>query len=121
LDAKNAVIPLLFALLAEAWLGVRAAKKKLGKPLTFDQRARLALGYTVTLFATLGLAAGWFLIPKFSGLAISTSFRVALALAAIVAMVAVATLVRFALLSLFTKLAWREPSRAAAHGAPAQG
>jgi putative ABC transport system ATP-binding protein len=121
LDAKNAVIPLLLALLTEAWLGVRTAKKKLGKPLTFDQRARLSLGYTVTLFATVGLAAGWFLIPKFSSLAISTSVRVALALAAVVVMVVVATLARFALLTFFSKLAWREPSSSAAHGAAVQG
>ncbi len=121
LDTKTAVIPLLLALLAESWLGIRTAKKRLGKPLTFDQRARLSLGYTVTIFATLGLAAGWYLIPKFTALAISTSLRVALALAAVVAIVAIATLVRFALLSLFSKIMWREPSRSAAHGEPARG
>ena len=115
LDAKNAVIPLLMALLTESWLGVRSAKKSLGKPLTFDQRARLSLGYTVTLFATLGLAAGWFLIPKFGALAISTSLRVALALGAVMLSVIVATLARFGLLTLFSKLAWRPLTRAV-HG-----
>jgi len=120
LDHKNAVIPLIFASIAEAWLGVRTAKKRLGKPLTFDQRARLSLGYTVTLFATLGLALGWYMIPKISALAISTSLRVALALAAVVVLVSAATLVRFALLTLFTKLAWPEPSVQPAHGAPAR-
>ncbi len=120
LDAKNAVIPLVLALLTEAWLGIRTAKKKLGKPLTFDQRARLSLGYTVTIFATLGLAAGWFLIPKFSGLAISTSLRVALALGAVVGLVTVATLARFALLTFFSMLAWRPVTRAGEHE-PARG
>jgi putative ABC transport system ATP-binding protein len=35
------------ALLAEAWRGATSARKRLGYPLTSDQRARLALWYTV--------------------------------------------------------------------------
>ncbi len=43
MEKKWPLVPLLFALLGEAWLGSRFARRKLGAPLTSDQRARVAL------------------------------------------------------------------------------
>lgn len=48
------LLPLGCMLLGEAWLTARYAKRKLGAPLTSDQRARVAL---VSAVVTLGLAA----------------------------------------------------------------
>ena len=48
------LVPLAFALLGEAWLTSRYAKRKLGRALTADQRGRVAL---VSAVLTLGVLA----------------------------------------------------------------
>lgn len=117
LGAKNAVIPLLCALVFEAWLGVRSAKKRLGRPMTFDQRARLALGYTVTVFATLALLFGWLAIPHLPKFDVTSPARVALALVGLVLVVVFGAAVRFGLLTAASKLVWRRPAPSRTHAA----
>ncbi len=53
----------LFAVIFEAWLGSRVARGKLGRPLSSDQRIRIALWYTGVVGAVQALAA-WFLLAK---------------------------------------------------------
>jgi hypothetical protein len=52
-------IPPILALLGESFLGARAARRALGRPLTSDQRARLALWYTVGTSAIAAPIALW--------------------------------------------------------------
>jgi putative ABC transport system ATP-binding protein len=54
-------IPLACAMLAEVWVGARYGAKKLGRPLTPDQRARVALGFSCGVtapFVALGVWLG---------------------------------------------------------------
>jgi hypothetical protein len=61
LGEKIALIPLAFALLAETWGAARWGKRKLGRPLTNDQRVRVAVWYT---FGLGGIAAAIWLIAS---------------------------------------------------------
>ena len=99
MEKKWPLVPLLFALLGEAWLASRFARRKLGAPLTSDQRARVALvGSLVTAtLVTLPLIVyppdrlqRWLVALRGVNLA-------ATALALVLAC-AILTLVRFALL-----------------------
>jgi putative ABC transport system ATP-binding protein len=68
-------------LLGEAWLATRSARKRLGYPMTNDQRARFALVYT-TITGALMVAAVYFVTFKMAGtmaLAKQVSFVAALA------------------------------------------
>jgi hypothetical protein len=47
LQTKVLWILLVAAALGESWLGARVGRSKLGRPLTGDQRARVAIAYTV--------------------------------------------------------------------------
>ena len=106
LAQKTALFPLLFGLGFEAWLGVRSAKKALGKPLTTDQIGRLAVVYSVGLFATVGLLGGWLVIPKLPPMDLSSGAKVAGVLASFLGVMLVAILARLGLLALFTRLMW---------------
>ena len=121
LGQKTAIFPLLFGLGFEAWLGVRSAKKRLGKPLTADQMGRLAVGYTVGLFATIGLLGGWFLIPKMPAMDLSSGAKVANVLVSILGVIIAAVLARLGLLALFTRLTWRSQAIPRAQDVPVGG
>ena len=47
----------VLAVLGQTFLGARFGKRRLGKPLTLDQRARLAVGYTSALVAAIAVPA----------------------------------------------------------------
>ncbi len=95
--------------LGEAWFASRRGRKKLGRPLTTDQRARVAIWYTVgfTLLAValLGLlsvmGAGGFLVAAAAPLAHLTS-RAPLAVGVFVAVLAALSLQRYLFLSLLS-------------------
>ena len=52
-------IPLGLGVLAEAWVAARYGKKRVGRPLTPDQRARVSLYYTLGIAALLAPFALW--------------------------------------------------------------
>jgi putative ABC transport system ATP-binding protein len=95
--------------LGEAWFASRRARKKLGRPLTTDQRARLAIWYTVG-FVLVALAfvallaatgAGGFLYGVAAPLEHLTS-RAPLAVGVFVAVLAALSLQRYLFLSLLS-------------------
>ncbi|HEX7664788.1 MAG TPA: ATP-binding cassette domain-containing protein, partial [Polyangiaceae bacterium] len=114
LGAKNAVIPLIVALAGEAWLAVRSAKKQLGRPLTFDQRARFALGYTIAHSIVLALPIAIAPPPSIPKIDLATPPHVAMVLFGLVAFVVFVSALRFGLLTLATRLVWGRPSRSRA-------
>jgi|GEM_PF-213202 len=106
LGAKNAVVPLVCGVLLESWVGARYGRKKVGKPLTLDQRARLAVWYSVGAAAFTALVAGWMVLPSIPPSVIGpdqlSSARVATTLGAVLLFVAATALLRYLLLTLFT-------------------
>jgi hypothetical protein len=99
----------LFGLVAEAaaaWLGVRRARKVLGHPATNDQRARIALWYTLGTCAVMALLVWMAPAPapgqadRFAGLQTLAAHRPTFA--GIVALFFVfVALLRYLLLTLF--------------------
>ena len=95
--------------IGEAWFASRRARKKLGRPLTVDQRARVAIWYTVGLtlvvVAVLGLlslaGAAGFLFAAAAPLEHLTS-RAPLAIGVFVAVIAALSLQRYLFLSLLS-------------------
>ncbi|WP_394823322.1 ABC transporter ATP-binding protein [Pendulispora albinea] len=63
LGAVGATIPVLLGFVGEAWWGARRGAKVLGHPLAADQRARLALVYTLITTAVIAFLAGWLVFP----------------------------------------------------------
>ena len=61
LDVTSLAIPAAFAFVFESIFAVWFARRRLGRPLTSDQRVRVSLGYTTALFVVLALltAVGW--------------------------------------------------------------
>jgi len=108
LDHPNAVAPLAFAFLLEAaaaaWFGVR----RLGRPLTSDQRARVAITYTAVVACllaplyALGVMPG--AQPLLERLAALSSGGVVAALGVTVLALATVALARFLVLSLVAPL-----------------
>jgi putative ABC transport system ATP-binding protein len=96
--------------LSRAWAGTRWARRKLGFPLTTDQRARVALSYSLAVTGPLLVAfpwlsrsprlaplladRPWILHPHGAGQAAGT-------LVAVAAVIAIASLLRYLLLTLF--------------------
>ena len=95
--------------LAKAWLGARWARKRLGVPATSDQRARMAIWYTLPVTGAaavllsfwgprvlekLPAGSGWSLLASGGG-------RPAGVLLACAALVGLASLLRYLLLTLF--------------------
>jgi putative ABC transport system ATP-binding protein len=103
-------VGLLASELTRAWAGTRWARKKLGFPLTTDQRARVALSYSLALtgpvlvllpwlsraprWGALLADRPWALNPHGAGQAVGT-------LAAVAAVIGVVSLLRYLLLTLF--------------------
>ncbi len=96
----------LFAVIFEAWLGSRVARGRLGRPLSSDQRIRIALWYTGVVGAVQALAA-WFLLAKSQSPALAhfTGVRGAMMFAVVLVLVfAAVALFRYLLLTLFSSL-----------------
>ena len=62
--------------IGKAWLGARTGRRLLGRPLTSDQRARMALWYTMVV--TCGAAAVFLLAARAMPTAVATKFGWAL-------------------------------------------
>jgi putative ABC transport system ATP-binding protein len=95
-------IPPILALLGESFFGARAARRALGRPLTSDQRARLALWYTVGTSAIAAPIALWRL-PRAAlveRIEQASSGGIALTLAIVALAIGAAALLRYLLLSL---------------------
>jgi putative ABC transport system ATP-binding protein len=108
LDVEKSVAPAAFAFVLEALVAAWYAGKRLGRPLTNDQRVRVAMHYTLGVAAVLAVptALGWMpwskpLLDRLEGLSsggIAAAFAVcALALATI-------ALARYLVLSLVAPL-----------------
>ena len=103
------------SLLAEAWRGAASGRRRLGYPLTSDQRARLALWYTVgtgvvgalvitgvtfgKLFSVAPVLAQWSIVASLSDRLVGRGALVAVG--ALVIFHAALMLLRYLLLSLF--------------------
>ena len=61
LDAPGAIVPVAFGFVLEAIVGSWFAGKKLGRPLTNDQRVRVAITYTLMVAGVVAplFALGW--------------------------------------------------------------
>ena len=107
LDSTGPILPLVLGLLAEAFVGARYARRLAGRWLTNDQRARVALWYTVGVTALFSLLSGWLVLPGLpsSKLEVLEHLTKPLAFAVLVALVlavGASALLRYLLLSLFT-------------------
>ena len=104
LDRRVVWIPLLLAVLGEAWAGARYGAKRIGHPLTVDQRARMAIGFTCAVTLPLVAALAWFLLPwnLVERVLQLSSPGIAVALAVGIAAVLATALLRYLLLALFT-------------------
>jgi hypothetical protein len=94
LDLSTMLVPVLFAFLLEAFVAAWFARRKLGRALTTDQRARVAITYTLGASAVWAVptALGWLpgskrLLDRLEGLSpqgiVAAVAIVALALATI--------------------------------------
>ena len=108
LDVSSTLIPIAFAFVLEAIFAVRYAQKAMGRPLTSDQRVRVALGYTlgVGLLLAPPTALGWMpwskqVLDLLAGLSGS---RLALALGALVLALVTVALARYLVLALVAPL-----------------
>lgn len=104
LDVSLPLVPVVLALLGEAWVGSRVGRRLLGRPLTADQRGRVALWYTLgtTLLLSPGLAlagpgAKGPVAARFEAL---TAGGPVLTVGVLVAMVVALSLLRYLLFSL---------------------
>jgi putative ABC transport system ATP-binding protein len=106
LGSISPAVAVVCMLLTEAWSGARLGAKRQNRPLTPDQRGRVATVYTVGVtlpLVTLGL---WFAVNKLPMAVLDrveqlTSSGVALSLIAILSALAGLALLRYLLLSLF--------------------
>jgi len=106
LDHAVPWIPLALGVLAEAWVAARYGRRRLGRPLTPDQRARISLYYTIGI-ATL---AAPFLIWRLhdaapelaSRLGAAGSAQIAGAIAVCALGVLAVSLLRYLLITLFS-------------------
>jgi putative ABC transport system ATP-binding protein len=102
-------VPLIVALCtitAEAWVGARFGARRQARPLTPDQRGRIALVYTCFVTLPIGALALWFFVnkvplPLLDRVEHLSSSGVALALASSVLGLAALGLLRYLLLTLF--------------------
>jgi putative ABC transport system ATP-binding protein len=106
LGAQVKWIPLILAVLGESLLGARYARRRLGRPLTNDQRARIAIGYTVGL-ALAAVPVAWLALPRLPVAVLDkldqiSSGGVALGLAFVVLALGALALLRYLLLALFS-------------------
>ena len=103
LDQSVPWIPLGLLALGEAWVGARFGARRVGHPLTSDQRARISVAFTCAVTLPLAAIGLWFFLPQSMADRAEqiSSSGVAIALAAAVAIVLVVAFARYALLLLF--------------------
>ncbi len=102
-------VPLIVALSmlgAETWVGARLGAKRQGRPLTPDQRGRVAMVYTCAVSLPVGALVLWFFVHKLStslqhGIDQLSSVGVALVLALSLLGLSLLGLLRYLLLTLF--------------------
>ena len=107
LGDQGVLLPAALGVFAESWAAARYGRKKLGRPMTTDQRARFAVSYTIATSAVVSALGGWLLLPKIPTWILDratplSSGGVAVALLAVVLLLAAMALLRFLLLSLFS-------------------
>jgi putative ABC transport system ATP-binding protein len=103
LGATVAWIPPAIGVLGEAFVGARFAKRKLGRALTSDQRARVAIAYTIGVLLIAAPILWWKMpAPLASHVEHLTSGAAVLALGVALLAVLALALLRFLLLSLFS-------------------
>jgi putative ABC transport system ATP-binding protein len=108
LDISSVVVPLVFAFMFEALAAVYYARRAFGRPLTNDQRARVALIYTlfVAVLAAPLTALGWMpwsrpVLDRLEGL---TSTQLVLALLVSALGIATVALARYLVMTLLAPL-----------------
>jgi putative ABC transport system ATP-binding protein len=107
LGKTNVWIALLCMVLAEAWAGARVGAKRQNKPLTVDQRGRIATVYTVAVTVPLVAIGLWLGVNKLPLYVLDrveqlSSAGVGLSLLSVLIGLLAVTLSRYLLLSLFT-------------------
>ncbi len=114
LDVEKSIAPPIFAFVLEAIVAAWYAGTRLGRPLTNDQRVRVAMHYTLGVTAVLALptALGWMpwskpLLDRLEGL---SSGGIAAALGVTMLAMATIALARYLVLSLVAPLV-RPPKR----------
>ena len=103
LDQDVVWLPPLLAVLGEAWVGARFGAKRVGHPLTVDQRVRVAVGFTCAVTLPLFAIVAWFFLPwKIVERALQLSSpQIAIALGVGIVAVLATVLLRYLLLALF--------------------
>jgi putative ABC transport system ATP-binding protein len=103
LGQRVAWISILCATLGESFVAARYARRKLGKPLTSDQRVRVALWYSIVTSVLLAPLLFW-LVPKLPVHFLDhlDGFGAAGIAALLVLVLATLVLLRYLLLTLFT-------------------
>jgi hypothetical protein len=105
-------VPLALSVVLEALVGARVGAARVGHRLTNAERARLSVQYTVGLAAVSIPLAGWIAASRtaparlFAGGGVSLH-RVTVALGLVLALAAACTMVRYALMTVFS---WRRSS-----------
>jgi putative ABC transport system ATP-binding protein len=123
LDAPSTIVPVAFGFVLEAIVAAWFGGKRLGRPLTSDQRVRVAITYTLAVACVLApaFALGWMpgskaLLDRLDGL---SSGGVLAALGVSMLGLATIALARYLLLSLVSPLVSPLPPKAkGAGGAP---
>ena len=121
LDAPSTVVPVAFGFVLEAVVAAWFGGKRLGRPLTSDQRVRVAITYTLVVACVLApaFALGWMpgskaLLDRLDGL---SSGGVLAALGVSALGLATIALARYLLLSLVSPLVSPLPPKAKGAGA----
>jgi putative ABC transport system ATP-binding protein len=123
LDQKSAVVPVAFAFVLEALVAAWYGAKKVGRPLTNDQRARIAIGYTSGAALALAPLAvlGWLPGSKRVLDRLAALEAPGVAAAVLVTLLALATLAlaRYLVMSLVSPLVASGRAKESAHGGAA--
>jgi hypothetical protein len=105
LGQRVPAITLALALLGESFVGARYARRALGRPLTADQRTRLAVYYSVGLAAIISAFFAWkprlLPLPLLHRIEELSGAGIAVALGVALLAVGATALLRYLLLSLF--------------------
>ena len=116
LAPRAGLFAIAFALALEAAFAARWASRALGRPLTVDQRARLALHHTLGVSLVLALVTATGLppwsAPVFARLEALSPAGVASTLGVVVLAIAAQALARFLLVALVSPLVGPRPARA---------
>jgi putative ABC transport system ATP-binding protein len=103
LGQRIAWVPLVVAAFGEAWVGARYGARRVGHPLTPDQRVRVAIAFTCAVTLPLAAVLTWFLLPRPFVERIEQLSSAGIALALVIAVLAVlaTALLRYLLLAIF--------------------